>query len=169
MKKVIISVLVVCLLAFTCSAFGDDLIAEILPSEIEVYYGETKLEVPTYSDGTTVYVPLETLMQMLGGSYEARDGKATIIIKPDFLPSVNTPVSADTPSLSWEYIDYYLLNNWGINAEQWKSAFLERHNVEAKVNKAIEMGVDLNSLLRAIDDTCARGLSATPLLDELIK
>ena len=39
MKKIVICILVVYLLAFTCSAFGDDLIAEILPSDIEVYYG----------------------------------------------------------------------------------------------------------------------------------
>ena len=52
MKKVIVSILFVCLLAFNCSAFGDDAVAEILPSDMEVYYGYgggTRLEVPAYT------------------------------------------------------------------------------------------------------------------------
>lgn len=113
MKKVIISVLVVCLLAFNFSAFGEALMAEILPSDMEVYYGATQLEVPTYSDGTTVYVPLETLMQVLGGTYEAQEGKVTVLITLETLPATTTTASAETPAVNWEYINYWMNATYG--------------------------------------------------------
>ena len=173
MKKVIISVLVICLLAFTCSAFGDDLIAEILPSDIEVYYGYgggTKLEVPTYSDGTTVYVPLETLMQMLGGSYEAQDGQVTIAIDTEALPPLIAEVALSEmePETSWEYLNYHYMNEWGVGVEEIFAGYQKGQEIIGKIDKAIEKNVDINQLLDALDETMNSG-GITKKLDKLIK
>ena len=173
MKKVIISVLVVCLLAFTCSAFGDDLIAEILPSNIEIYYGYgggTKLEVPTYSDGTAVYVPLETLMQMLGGSYEAQDGQVTITIDAEALPPLIAEVALAKmePETSWEYLNYYYMDKLGIGIDQLLADYPNGTKIIEKIDKAIEQNVDINELLDALQTTLNMG-GSTVQLDKLIK
>lgn len=169
MKKATVSVLVVCLLAFTFSAFGDNLIAEILPSNIEVYYGYgggTKLEVPTYSDETTVYVPLETLMQMLGGSYDAQDGKVTITIDAEALPPLiaEAELSEMKPETSWEYLNYYCMDRYGLTLDE----FLPE-NVIKKIDTAITKNVDIDKLLAAIDETASAGGGVTRKLDALIK
>ena len=169
MKKVLISVLVVCLLAFTCSAFGDNLIAEILPSDIEVYYGYgggTKLEVPTYSDGMAVYVPLETLMQMLGGSYEAQDGQVTITIDAEALPPLIAEVALAKmePETSWEYLNYY----YGCSVEDVFEGYSNKTEIIGKIDKAIEKKVDIDKLLDALNETSNSG-GLTNKLDKLIK
>lgn len=169
MKKAIVSVLVVYLLAFTCSALGDALNVSILPSDIEVYYGYnggTNLEVPTYSDGTTVYVPLETLMQMLGGSYDAQDGKVTITIDAEALPPLiaEAELSEMKPETSWEYLNYYSMNRYGLTLDE----FLPE-NVIKKIDTAITKNVDIDKLLAAIDETVSAGGGVTRKLDALIK
>lgn len=169
MKKVGSLILLVAILAFACSAFGDDLIADIFPSDIEVYYGYnggTKLEVPTYSDGTTVYVPLEALMQMLGGSYEAHEGKVTIAINTETLPSLiaKDASSEMKPETSWEYLNYYYMDRYGLTLDE----FLPE-NVIKKIDTAITKNVDIDKLLAAIDETASAGGGVTRKLDALIK
>ncbi len=98
MKKGLIHILIVCLLTFNCSALADNLTTEILPMDIGVYNGETKLEVPTYSDGTTVYVPLEKLIQMLGGSYEVQGENIVLSIASETDSQSTVSDDADTIS-----------------------------------------------------------------------
>lgn len=169
MKKVGSLILLVAILAFACSAFGDDLIADIFPSDIEVYYGYnggTKLEVPTYSDGTTVYVPLEALMQMLGGSYEAQEGKVTIAINTETLPPLiaKDASSEMKPETSWEYLNYYCMDRYGLTLDE----FLPE-NVIKKIDTAITKNVDIDKLLAAIYETASAGGEVTRKLDALIK
>lgn len=81
-----------------------------------MYYGfgsGTKLDVPTYSDGTHVYVSLEAFMQALGGTYETADGKVTVSIDVDALPALIAElVPAEVaPETGWEYLDYYFTVN----------------------------------------------------------
>lgn len=98
MRKGVIPFLIVCLLTFNCSALADNLTTEILPMDIGVYNGETKLEVPTYSDGTTVYVPLEKLIQKLGGSYEVQGENIVISIASETDSQSTVSDDADTIS-----------------------------------------------------------------------
>jgi hypothetical protein len=170
MKKSIISVLVVCLLAFTFSAFGDDLIAEILPSGIEVHYGYgggTKLEVPTYSDGTTVYVPLKTLIQMLGGIYEEQEGKVTISIDAEALPPLIAQEGSNviSPETSWVYLEYYFENEWGGTVED----YIDKPEIISKIDKAIKQNVDIEELITALEEALTSGGFVTRKLDNLIK
>lgn len=171
MKKLLIGVLVMAVV-FSCSALGEDLIAEILPSDTEVYYGETKLEVSTYSDETTVYVPLETLILALGGTYELQEGKAVIALDPELLPALCPadviPSGEVEPALSWEYINYYCMENYGETAKQlfegWDAA-----EVVNKIEAAISKNVDLDKLISAIDSAITSAGFATQALDALIK
>ena len=170
MKKIVICILVVYLLAFTCSAFGDDLIAEILPSDIEVYYGYgggTKLEVPTYSDGTTVYIPLETLIQMLGGIYEDQGGKVTIALDAEALPPLIVEGSSAemSPETSWTYLEYYFENEWGGTVED----YIDQAEIISKIDQAIEQNADVDELSAALEETITSGGVVTRKLDDLIK
>lgn len=171
MKKLLIGILVM-VVVFSCSAFGEDLIAEILPSDTEVYYGETKLEVPTYSDETTVYVPLETLILALGGTYEMQEGKIVLSIDPELLPPLSAadviPSGEVEPALSWEYINYYYMEKYGETAKQmfedWGTT-----EVVSKIDLAISKNVDLDKLIDAIDSAITSAGYATQALDALIK
>lgn len=75
MKKFLVAVLMVCILnvAF-CFASAEEWVL----AGKEVYYGNTKLDASVYADGSVLYVPLEALMELLGGNCEMQGNKVTV-------------------------------------------------------------------------------------------
>ncbi len=77
MKKFLVTVLMVCILNIAfCFANAEDLVL----TDKEVYYGKSKLDASVYTDGSTLYVPLEVIMEMLGGNCEEQGNKVTVTL-----------------------------------------------------------------------------------------
>lgn len=80
MKKLLMLLLMLCsLVSCVCAAGAEE--AKLVPADVDVYCGNEKLAAPVYTDGDVVYVPLEALMQMLGGSCEVQGNKMTVSLE----------------------------------------------------------------------------------------
>jgi hypothetical protein len=77
MKRFMIATLMVCILtSIFCFAAAEE--TPLVPANVTVYYGNDKLDAPVYTDGTVVYVPLDSFIQMLGGSYQVNGDEITV-------------------------------------------------------------------------------------------
>lgn len=89
MKRFLISSLMVCVLALSfCFAAAEE--PSLVPADVVVQYGNNKLDAPVYTDGTVVYVPLDSFIQMLGGSYQVNGDEITVS-----LGAANTQAGVD--------------------------------------------------------------------------
>lgn len=166
MKKLIVWVLLA-MFAVNCAC------AELQQEQMDLYVGDEIVDVQIYSEGQKLYVDLEQLIAALGGTYQQEQGKIVICLNGgvEAVPSA----ASETPSVSWEYINYWLSNNIGYaNAEEWMTDFFfgadeQRQKVTDMINTAIEKIDDVEKFMKALEDIVYSGGYATNRMEELIK
>ena len=85
------------------------------------------------------------------------DGKITLVPKA-------APMK---PELSREYLDYYLQENWGINAYQWLGNFPKPGEVFSYLQCILEKNVPVEAVIEAIRETMDTRYTCTRKLQEL--
>lgn len=166
MKKLIVW-LMLAMLTVSCAC------AELQPEQMDVYVGDEIIDVQVYSDGQKMYVDLEQLIVALGGTYQEEQGKIVICLDggAEAVPSA----ASETPSVSWEYLNYWIAENVGYgNVEEWMTDFYygaddQRQKVTDMINTAIEKIKDVEKFIKAFEDIVYSGGYATNRMEELIK
>lgn len=175
MKKLFALILALAFCA--CAAVAETESAPILPTDTPLMYGATALPVSVYSDGATNYVPLEALMQALGGTYVLENGSIIITISPNALPiaiALNEQVS-DIPAVSWAYLNYWSIDNTGYDTLQEFIADCFYDDLEAQQNAidlidaAIAGTDDVDAFIDAVGSFVFSGGGVTEPLQKLAK
>ncbi len=73
------------------------------------------------------------------------------------------------PALTREYLEYFLMENWGVGAYQWLSSFPKPAEVFSYLQCALEKNVSVEAFMEAIRETMDTRYTCTRKLQELAK
>ena len=73
------------------------------------------------------------------------------------------------PELSREYLDYYLQENWGINAYQWLGNFPKPGEVLNILQIVMTTRPDVNEFIAAVKETMDTRFTCKRKLEALVK
>lgn len=132
MKKLMMLVLVLMLCLGTA-------MADMLPADVVITYGDTVLDAPVYTDDTDVYVPLEALMQLLGGSAVEQEGRMVLALPQTAQPAQSSNVFFEDDHITATFNGFEFFDRMRDTNDLLATPKIV---IENKTNKVIKYQVD---------------------------